>query len=219
MHWVVHSQIHIERDTGGCYEANGDHPQSPTKEKPRAEGTARGFKSDVGRIPLSHGDVEKESHATITPHDLRERQRKEAAPSARQSPTNAPWCARRAEVVRWCGGAHDTAKKRANSFAPPTTRIATKIAQYASRNNTLRHLRRACSSERRSGFMSRRLGMERAYSESHPAASGWRQPGPSRRALHLWAWLGLIGHFGTETPVAIFTGRERHGRAGEGKWT
>ena len=79
--------------------------------------------------------------------------------------------------------AHDTAKKRANSFAPPTTRIATKIAQYASRNNTLRHLRRACSSERRSGFMSRRLGMERAYSESHPAASGWRDllfPYPSQ---------------------------------------
>jgi len=69
-----------------------------------------------------------------------------------------------------------TAKKRANSFAPPTTMTATKIAQYASRSNTLRHLRRACSCERRSGFISRRLRMERAYSESHPAASGRCSP-------------------------------------------
>ena len=83
------------------------------------------------------------------------------------------------------GATAHTAKKRANSFAPPTTMTATKIAQYASRSNTLRHLRRACSCERRSGFISRRLGMERAYSESHPAASGWRGR-PQRSALHLW---------------------------------
>jgi hypothetical protein len=77
-----------------------------------------------------------------------------------------------------------TAKKRANSFAPPTTMTATKIAQYASRSNTLRHLRRACSCERRSGFISRRLGIERAYSESHPAASGRCSP-HARFALFL----------------------------------
>lgn len=98
------------------------------------------------------------------------------------------------------GPAHGTAVKRANSFAPPTTTSATKIAQYASRNNTLRHLRRACSCSRRSGFISRRLGMERAYSESHPAASGVARAGRVSSTAQRPGWpprraLSLLSHF------------------------
>ena len=76
----------------------------------------------------------------------------------------------------------------------------------------------------KSGLLARRVSREKptvssSWSMVHEAASGRRQPGHSRRTLHLWAWLGLIGHFGTETPAAVFKGRKRHGRAGEGKWT
>jgi hypothetical protein len=61
-----------------------------------------------------------------------------------------------------------------------------------SRSNTLRHSRRACCCERRSGFISCRLGIERPYAESHPAASAWRgqggdEPGPAPSFARLWA--------------------------------
>ena len=78
------------------------------------------------------------------------------------------------------GFCHGPAKKRINSFAPPTTRVATKIAKYASLTRMLRNLRRACASERRSGFISRLLGIEGGYSHSHHRASGWRGRGQAR---------------------------------------
>jgi hypothetical protein len=53
---------------------------------------------------------------------------------------------------------------------PPRAQPTTKIAQHASRSNKPRHSRRACSCDRRSGFISCRLGIERPYAESHPAA-------------------------------------------------
>ena len=60
--------------------------------------------------------------------------------------------------------------------------LATKIAKYASLTRMLRRLRQASAFARRSGFISSRFGMERWYSESHPAHSGaeaegaWKLP-------------------------------------------
>jgi hypothetical protein len=105
--------------------------------------------------------------------------------------------------------AHDTAKKRANSFAQPTTMIAAKIAQHTSWSNKPRQLRRACSCERRSGFISCRLGIKGEYSHSHPAASGRRGRGADLRVCgrrpigHLLQgdWRAILGLLQAEPPL------------------